>query len=239
MIRKKTFGILKIFAIILFFSMSNQAFAQFSLGVRTGVNRIELRWGERRSQNSDMVLGFQIGAIVNYAVNSRFSVEPEVLFIKSASLNSQDLQVDQFTGKPVKSAFSEIPNKYVQFPIRARYKITNKLIVQAGAYFGFEFGGTCEVTTFNNETEIITSYNPKEFHKLHKRHNGDEYKPFDWGFGAGVARQFGKNIQVGVDINRRVNSPKAAFLIPARVGNVSFTATYIFGSANFAHRFQN
>jgi len=225
----KNFGIFKLFAIVLFFSMSNQTFAQLSFGVRTGINRIELRWGERQSQDSDMQFGFQIGATANYAINSRFSVEPEVLFIKSAALNSLDLQVDLFTGEPVKSALIKIPNNYVQFPIRARYKITNKLTVQAGVHFGFEFGGTCEVTTFNNETEITTFHKPKEFHEQHKRHTNDEYKPFDWGFGAGIARQFGKNIQIGVDFSRRVNSPKAAFLIPARVGNVSLTATYMFG----------
>ena len=222
---KKGMSKIAIVMVIIFFVLPVQA--QFTFGVRTGLSSLSIMSG----QISDPKLAFQIGALVNDAINDRLSVEPEILFITYSALNSLDVQIDPQTGEVIKSAFIKIPNKFIQIPIRVRYKIGNKLVVQGGPYFGFEFGGKCEVETTINGTKQTTIYTPKDFFEQHNRHPGDEYKVFDWGLGAGISRQFGKNIHVGIEITRRVNSPKKAILIPARVGSFSLAATYyIFGN---------
>ena len=208
--------------------------SQFTFGLRTGLNQTELRYGDKHSQNSsNKILGFQIGAVTNYTVNHKFSIEPEILFIKSNVLNSEDTQIDALTGEQKKRTYVGNPDKYIQIPIRARYKTANKIILQAGVYFGYEFGGKYEDEITVNGTKHITTYTPKEFLEHHKSRPDDDYKEFDWGLGAGIARQFGNNIQLAIDISRRINTPKQAFLIPCRVGAFSLTATYMFGKTGF------
>ena len=223
---KNFFWVTAIFVVGL--ATTSKVQAQFTFGVRTGFNRIELKWDSHYFSWNDMKIGFQIGAVANYAVSDRFSVEYEIIFIKVSALKSEYLQVDHLTGEEIERVFIKNPDNYVQLPIRARYKVGNNLILQAGIYFGFEFGGNCEVATTVNGTKHVTTYTPKKYFEQHKRRPDDEYKVFDWGLGVGIARQFRHNIQVGLDISRRINSPKQAHLLPAKLGNLSLTATYMF-----------
>jgi len=217
---------------------TSQAWAQFSFGVRTGLHRYETRTGSKNSQNfNDKINGFQVGAVTNYNVNDRFFIEQEILFVKAGVAKKEDLQIDSSTGLPINRTYVENPDKYVKIPIRVLYKTGNKLILQAGVYFGYEFGGKFEEEATVNGTKQITTYkSPKEFIE-NSRFPNDTYKEFDWGLGAGIARQFGNNIQIGIDFSRRVNSPKQAYLIPCRVGSFSLTATYMFGKNKNLARF--
>ena len=230
---KNGINIFTVIVIAVLFSVSPASHAQspFSFGVRAGLNRIDMLWGQVNDKQS----GFQIGAVTNYAISNKFSVEPEILFIITPALRSERTQIDASTGQEIDRALIENPNKYIQIPVRVRYRLGNKLILQAGPYFGLEFGGKCEKETTVNGIKHSVIYTPKEYYEQHKRLPNDKYKPFDWGFGAGVTMQLNKNMQVGIEINRRVNEPKLkSLLIPAKGGSFSFTATYMFGKNKHA-----
>lgn len=195
---------------------ANNVQAQFIFGVRAGVNSAKICGGIGAA--TKMKLGFQIGAVADYSVSNKLSIEPGFFFatLGHKMIGSSTTQ----GGEQITNRCFVTPN-YIQFPVHARYKFENKLILQAGPYLGFAVGGKVR-------EKIGRTGNVFE-HKL--KFGGDDYRIFDCGFGIGVAMQF-SNIQIGLEGKQGFIGVKPSMhetLSYSKNVSLSLTATYMLG----------
>jgi len=205
----------------------SHAQAQFTVGVRTGMNCTKLLGDEgflfSPVQNS-IKFGFQLGVITNYSLSENFSIESGLLFSTKGFKNQKSV-IYPITGKKWTIKESEGPN-YIQIPIYAKFKLGNIVLFHAGPYVGYAIGGYRKMETFEDGKRII--YQPIRLFKQ------DEHgivmtvydRKFDWGIGMGVAMKF-NNIQIGLDSN--IGLINVISKSNYKNGGLSLTATYMFG----------
>lgn len=64
--------------VMLFMAYCTQA--QISVGLKAGVNLSSLKGTGYSDSDQKSFMGLAIGALVNYAINEKFSIQPELLF---------------------------------------------------------------------------------------------------------------------------------------------------------------
>ena len=183
---------------------ASNAQAQFTFGVRTGVNCSKIWGGSETATN--MKLGFQVGAIANYFVNNNFSLEPG--FFVAMMGHRIDVAAATRTESPV----------YFQIPVHVRYNLSDRFFVRAGPYFGFFFTGYGKWDTDEHNYKLNFGREDVFGQRV--------YRSFDFGLSAGAGMQFG-NIQVGLEgkqgLTDVIHSSSYKNLA------ISLTATYMFG----------
>ena len=186
------------------FLAASNAQAQFTFGVRAGMNCSKIWGGSEPATN--MKLGFQVGAIADYSVNDNYSVDAGL------SVAMMGHRIEAASAKRTESPV------YLQIPVQARYNLGNRFFVRAGPYFGL-----CFIGTGNWDTD--------EYH--YRLNIGREdtfgqrvYRYFDFGLSAGAGMQFGK-IQIGLEGKQGMTD--AIYSSSYKNFAISLTATYMFG----------
>ena len=202
------------------------AHAQLNFGVRAGFNLTNMATKfDGKSENDDVKFkpGFQIGAVVDYALTDAISLQPGILFAQQGS-------------KYEKDKYKEVTNlNYIQVPINVQYKLDlggMNLILQAGPYIGFGLGGKEKVTVdgkkvSDKEYEEETGRKPDISFGSGK---DDHLSAFDFGIGLGAGLQFGA-IQAGVGYNLGLANiaHKDAEKTTIKNSGIAITLTYVFG----------
>ena len=199
--------------LLAFILIAGNTQAQYTFGVRAGLNSNKI-WGGT-GPVTNMKAGFQIGAIADYSLNHRFSIEHGLLF---ATLGHR-INFTPMNGMRSKHYIAENRN-YIQIPVRFLYKFGNGLSFHAGTYFSRAISGKVKGNSFPIDGEI---YNYE--YKLWFGENANSV--FDCGLSVGIAMRFG-NYKVGLEGNRGIISLLQSSSYHKN-GGFAFNATYMFG----------
>ncbi|MCG6191415.1 porin family protein [Maribellus maritimus] len=148
--------------------------AQVSLAPKAGVNMARFIGNDNDKDPQRIVLP-QVGCIVNIDFNETFALQPTLLYsVKGEKMKS-------YEGTHSKYYFH-----YLEMPVNAVYSITlvkNKFQVFAGPYWGYCLKANLESGGINTSNLSVGNS------------DSDVYKPFDFGYNAGVGYRF-RNLQV-------------------------------------------
>ncbi|WP_026629797.1 porin family protein [Dyadobacter alkalitolerans] len=112
------------------------AFAQkFSIGPKAGLNISNYTGGDIES---DALVGYHLGGIINYGFGKVFSLQPEVLF------STQGAKVDNAGNK------SDFKISYVTVPVMFKFKTNGGFYVEFGPQAGFRTSTNIPDQTINN-----------------------------------------------------------------------------------------
>nr|WP_298935645.1 porin family protein [uncultured Dyadobacter sp.] len=115
---------------------STYSFAQsFSIGPKAGINISNYTGG---NIESDALVGYHIGGVINYGFGDHFSIQPEVLF------STQGAKV---TNEGIKNDFKI---SYVNVPVMLKLKTTGGFYIEAGPQIGFRTSSDIPDQTINN-----------------------------------------------------------------------------------------
>lgn len=169
------------------FSAVGMAQQQVKFGPKAGVNFANVSGLE-----SDMKVGFHVGAVAEIKFNEKFSIQPEVLY------STQGTKFDIGQGEV------KWNNDYINVPIMAKYYIIDGFSVEAGPQIGFlmkaEQKGT--IGDLKGTQDVKDLYN---------------YKSVDFGIGLGLAY----DLPMGFFINARYNLGLSKMRDVANIGGIS------------------
>ena len=115
---------------------STLSFSQsFSLGPKAGVNISNYTGGDI---DSDALVGYHLGAVLNYGFGDVFSIHPEVLF------STQGAKVSNGGAK------SDFKISYVTVPIMLKFKTNGGFYFEAGPQAGFRTSSDLGDQSINN-----------------------------------------------------------------------------------------
>ncbi|CAG5067855.1 hypothetical protein DYBT9623_00582 [Dyadobacter sp. CECT 9623] len=124
-----------LFVAVLLVSVQS-AFAQsFSIGPKAGLNISNYTGG---NIESDALVGYHLGGIINYGFGKVFSIQPEVLF------STQGAKVDN------NGARSDFKISYVNVPVMLKFKTNGGFYVEFGPQAGFRTSSDVPDQTINN-----------------------------------------------------------------------------------------
>ena len=172
-------------------AISTTAVAQqeVKFGPKAGVNISNLSGMD----DSEMRIGFHVGAVAEIKFNDKFSIQPEVLYSTQGAKAS--------TATPLGTIESEIKNDYINVPIMAKYYIVEGFSAELGPYVGFLMKSESEIGNFSGDSK-------------------DAFKSVDFGLGVGLAYDMPMGFFVGARYNLGLS--KANEDISAGNGNVTF-----------------
>ncbi len=126
----------KLSIIVLMFIFSTSAFAQkFNFGPKAGINITNYSGGDI---NSDAMIGYHLGGMLNFGFGEIFSIQPELLF------STQGAKVMNVTSK------KDYKINYLNLPILLKFRIANGFFVEAGPQVGFKLSEKIPDQTMNS-----------------------------------------------------------------------------------------
>lgn len=208
---------------LIIFLATCYAQAQFNYGIRAGFNSTKIWQGKDNPTN--MKLGLLFGAVAEYSVSDKFSINPGLLFTTQGYKDQATVAWDGIDGGGTYKVKNIVNLNYIQIPIHICYKSDNRFLLWAGPYFGFAVGGNEKSKWFEDGKKHIF------VHKL--KFGGDDYsnyRIFDFGLNIGIAKQFG-NIRIGLEgSNSLISTTKPSIYKNDGAYNfgIALTATYMF-----------
>ena len=168
--KKLTLTLLGLVAI----STSAVAQQEVKFGPKAGVNISNLSGVD----NSEMKIGFHVGAVAEIKFNEKFSVQPEVIYSSQGNKG-------EFLMANVKLADYTQTIDYINIPIMAKYYIVEGFSVELGPQVGFIVKAE---TKYENKVvgATVTDGDNKDF-----------YKSIDFGLGVGLAYDLPMGFFVG------------------------------------------
>lgn len=167
------------FAFIFLMLFAFQASAQFTFGIKAGVNlanMIDKDDSHTYSTDYKTKTGFHLGVTGEYAISDNFCIEPGLLF------STKGFRIEQDGIK-----FSANLN-YLELPINAMYKIDldpAKIFIMAGPYLAYAVSGK-----YKADQAVLGDNEDQKEQKINigSDKESDDIKGFDFGlnFGAGV-----------------------------------------------------
>ena len=136
-------------------ALSGSAFAQqeVKFGPKAGVNFANLS----NLDDSEMKIGFHVGAVTEIKFNDKFSIQPELLYSAQGAKSSYT-----FLNQNIESTLSL---DYVNIPIMAKYYIVDGFSVEAGPQVGFLVKAESEVEGGNmsGTTDVKDNFKSVDF----------------------------------------------------------------------------
>lgn len=170
-----------VLAALAVFAIGNSAFAQqeVKFGPKAGVNFANLSGQD----DSNMLTGFHVGAVVEIKFNEKFSVQPEVLYSAQGSKYEISNSIGSY------KATQKLD--YINVPIMAKYYVAEGFSVEAGPQVGFLT--KAELTQEGNVAGIVNGESTRD--------NKDTYNSVDFGVNFGLAY----DLPAGLFFNARYN----------------------------------
>jgi hypothetical protein len=126
----------KLIVICLMLVASTSAFSQsFSIGPKAGINVSNYTGGDIES---DALVGYHIGGIINYGFGEVFSIQPEVLFSTQGAKVSNAGQKNDFK------------ISYLTVPVMLKFKTKGGFYLELGPQVGFRTSSNIPDQTINN-----------------------------------------------------------------------------------------
>ena len=140
-------------AVIVFFVSGIRA-QGLHLGLKAGVNLAQITG---RSFNGGFQTGFSGGAFAELKINSRWDVQPEILYAQTQVTTSNEFYYasdPQFHGIPNRT----ISLNYIDVPILISFKLLPVLSIQAGPSFGFLMSTSENIMVDNQDAFKTTDF---------------------------------------------------------------------------------
>ncbi|WP_254560916.1 porin family protein [Dyadobacter diqingensis] len=116
----------KISLTLILLAISTFTFAQsFKFGPKVGVNVSNYTSG---NIESDALVGFHLGGLLNFGVGEHFSIQPEVLFSTQGAKVDNGIKAEKYK------------TSYVTVPVMLKLKTTGGLYIEAGPQVSFKTG---------------------------------------------------------------------------------------------------
>lgn len=174
-----------IFSFALLVLLSSTAMAQVKIGLKAGVmlSGTALIEPDTLENLSDTKVSYLLGGFMTIPINSKFSIQPELLYANKGSENFY--------------------NHYVNLPIMLQYELIDRLSIEAGpeigyllaSYSGSSFGNTRrhDFEDFDISINVGVSYALLDRLNIGLRYNmgiSDAYAPEQarFGFGSPIGR---------------------------------------------------
>lgn len=166
--------------------LSIQTQAQISIVPKLGYNITSF---DTNNDAASATSGFQLGAMLDYAVSDHFSIQPSLMFSRKGAKFKNDVTANNGINEIEKTV---VRISYLEIPVLATVKGTLegvKVYAGVGPYAGVAIGGKNDAT-FEDGTSVETD--------LEIGAGTAQIKTWDLGFrfGAGVEIY---NLQIGVD----------------------------------------
>lgn len=192
--------------------------AQLRVGFKAGVNLSSIQGSGYTDPDQKLFMGLDIGGLVNYSINQKFSLQPELFF-------SQE-------GTQWKSADYDQKNRlnYLNIPLLVQYSTPSGFFAQTGPQMGLlvsakmkykenrSAGGIVEVASQDEE-------NPDGL-KIQKVNIKNSYarSPVSWVFGAGYIHEsgFGINARYNIGLSN-ILMKTSVTSIHSRIFNIGIT----------------
>lgn len=169
--------------------------AQVTYGPKLGLNLANVSGDD--VEDASMLIGFNIGAVGNFAINEMFSVQGELLYdVKGAKYEGEDENGDK----------QDLPLKlsYINIPILAQAQFGDnvKFYGELGPTIGFLMGATMDG---ESEFKIPTGFNPNTGQITYETQKVKEsYKGTDIGLAVGAGAKIPLN-SFGLVVGARYN----------------------------------
>jgi len=168
--------------------VATAASAQFSFGVRGGVNMSNIQT-DVQGQSGSPKLGFNIGVLTDFDFNHNMAIQSGLFFTTKGSRENVYIEAPGAGGNGPFERFRRTTNLlYFKIPVHFAYKVDvspgTRIVFHGGPYIAYGVGGS-----FRENGE-----------KLDRSVFGcrvDQHQPFDWGLGIGVGAEFDR-ILVGI-----------------------------------------
>ena len=234
--------IFAVIAIIAFFSNNTQAQnKKVTFGVKAGLNIANVSVsGTEEDVDTKMHMGFQLGGVVDYAINKKISLQSGLSFT-SKGFNTENS--DSEDGYSSKSSSSANFN-YLEIPFQVAYRINN-FQIYAGPYIAFGIGGKSKsdysysyTDPYSGETYSDSDSNESKLKPVFGEiTDSDEFaddeepfNAFDSGLNFGIGYQVGPviiNAGYSLGFSNIIRYEGMDFKVKNRV--ITISATYMFG----------
>ena len=127
---KKTF-----MALVCMVLASGAAMAQktFTFGPKIGIDYTH-QLG--KNINDESALNYQVGAFMEYCLNNKFAIAPEVVFATNTRPKME--WVDGFYHDPAIDVTTTYQRNYINIPVMFKYYVSPSLSIDLGPQFGFK-----------------------------------------------------------------------------------------------------
>ena len=164
-----------IIALVCMALASSAAMAQktFTIGPKVGIDYTH-QWGS--NINDESALNYQAGIFMEYRLNNRFAIAPEVVFATHARPKME--WQDWWLGKaPARDVTTTSQVNYINIPVMFKYYVTPSLSIDLGPQFGFK--------VYDKYTD---KWEERGKEMIEKHNMG--HRSFDFGLGLGATYNF-------------------------------------------------
>ena len=151
----------------------------FTFGPKVGVDYTH-QWG--KNINDESALSYQAGVFMEYRMNNRFAIAPEVVFAahNRPKMEWQDWWMNEY---PARDVITTYHTNYINIPVMFKYYATSSLSIDLGPQFGFK---------------VYDKYTDKweEDGKKMKATHNMYHRNFDFGLGLGATYNFNERVFV-------------------------------------------
>lgn len=169
-----------IIALVLFISATHLTFSQggndFKFGIKGGINFSNINTSN--TSDNKTLTGVNFGIFAKLPITNSFAIQPEIYFTTKGS---------EQTYQNVFDGTAQFELDYIEIPVLAVFKITNKFNFQVGPYASYLLNANVKNVgdvSFNFENNI----------------DSDDFRKFDTGIAAGFGFE-GKSLGIGVRYN--------------------------------------
>ena len=168
-------------ALVCMLMATGTALAQkaFTYGPKVGVDYTHW-WG--KNINDESALSYQAGVFMEYRMNNRFAIAPEVVFAahNRPKMEWQDWWMNEY---PARDVITTYHTNYINIPVMFKYYATSSLSIDLGPQFGFK---------------VYDKYTDKweEDGKKMKATQNMYHRNFDFGLGLGATYNFNERVFV-------------------------------------------
>ena len=110
--------------------LAQASFAQFSIGVKGGVNLTKI---DGKSFRDEFKTGYHLGGFANIPIGGGLGIQPEVLFNQYKTRTADNLSG---AVQPALDGNTDIKLNYLTIPVLLTYRLAGPLTLQAGPQFG-------------------------------------------------------------------------------------------------------
>lgn len=167
-------------ALVCMLMAAGTAMAQknFTIGPKVGVDYTHW-WG--KNINDESALSYQAGMFMEYRMNNKFAIAPEVVF---AAHNRPTMEWhDWIDIDPARDVITTYHTNYINIPVMLKYYVTPSLSIDLGPQFGFK--------VYDKSTDKWE----EDGKEIKEKHNMG-HRSFDFGLGLGATYNFNEKVFV-------------------------------------------
>ncbi len=177
--------IITLFTLVLLLSIATQSNAQWSWGLKSGLNIASFSYATSTGMTIKSVTGYQVGGVVNYYLQNNMFLEAGIgLSTKGSEVSMGDASTMLIDSK--------IKPQYLEIPINFLYKVDLAegayLHLFAGPYLGFGLGGKVSSAVTLSGMSATTSDNSI----IYGSDSTANMKSFDFGLNVGVGAELSR-----------------------------------------------